>query len=209
MVCWTVNVQLQGQRVKWYSVVCTICTVTSLRAVRPEDRIPAFVRVGPTQPPIHQVLGVLCRWQNGRGVMLPIHCYLIPRLTTSGAIPVLRLYAFMAWTVATSPFLQRTPYHDLSPKRPSNIGLLARQTGPNCEAPQRHYIAGWSHKLSVIIWTRFTGTRNVKNAFMGESTSAPARPFTERCGHVYCNCGGFKSSGIRRCVSHCRRFDES
>jgi len=107
--------------------------------------------------------------------MLIIHCYLIPRLTVSGGIHVLRLYAFMVWTGVTLPFLQCTPYHGFSPSAHavSNIGRLTRQMGPNYEACTS-LCSGTIHRrlisqLSVIIWTRFTRMRSVKNAFMGKA----------------------------------------
>ena len=107
--------------------------------------------------------------------MLIIHCYLIPRLTMSGGIPVLRLYAFMVWTGATLPFLQCTPYHDFNPSAHAvpNIVRLTRQMEPNYEACTSLY-SGTVHRrlisqLPVIIWTRFTRMQNVKNAFMGKA----------------------------------------
>jgi hypothetical protein len=48
--------------------------------------------------------GVLSRGYSGRGVKLTTHFYLIPRLRMSGAVPLLRLYTFMAWTGRTLPF---------------------------------------------------------------------------------------------------------
>jgi hypothetical protein len=48
-------------------------------------------------------IGVLSRGYNGRDVMLTSHFHLVQRLRISGAIPLLPLYAFMAWTRTTLP----------------------------------------------------------------------------------------------------------
>jgi hypothetical protein len=43
-----------------------------------------------------------------RGVNLTAHLHLVPRLRMSGAVPLLTLCAFMAWTRKTLPFLYNT-----------------------------------------------------------------------------------------------------
>jgi hypothetical protein len=42
--------------------------------------------------------------RNGRDVKLTTDLRKVPRLSMSGSIPLLPLYAFMAWTGTTSPF---------------------------------------------------------------------------------------------------------
>jgi len=65
--------------------------------------------VGPTQPTIQRVLGVLSHQEMGkRGVKQPVHNanqspYLVLRLRMSGDIPLLLLDAFMTWRGAALP----------------------------------------------------------------------------------------------------------
>jgi hypothetical protein len=54
--------------------------------------------MGPTQLSIQWAPAFYPGGQNGRGVTLTTHLRLVPRLIKHGAIPLLPLYAFMAWT---------------------------------------------------------------------------------------------------------------
>jgi hypothetical protein len=54
--------------------------------------------VGLTWIPIQWVTGVLSWGYSGRGVKLTTHLHLVPRLRMVGAIPVLFVYVFLAWT---------------------------------------------------------------------------------------------------------------
>ena len=49
--------------------------------------------------------GFLPRGQSRRGGRLTTHIHLVPRLRMSGAVPLLPLYAFMAWTGKTLIYL--------------------------------------------------------------------------------------------------------
>jgi hypothetical protein len=44
---------------------------------------------------------ILSQRKNGRGVKLTTDLHLVPRLRMSGAIPLLSLHAFIAWTEGT------------------------------------------------------------------------------------------------------------
>jgi hypothetical protein len=44
--------------------------------------------------------------QSGRGVKLTTYLHIVPRLRMTGAIPLLPLYAFMAWLRTTLPVLK-------------------------------------------------------------------------------------------------------
>jgi hypothetical protein len=48
--------------------------------------------------------GVLSRRYSGQGVKLTTDLYLVPRLRMNGVIPLLPLYAFVAWTGKTLLF---------------------------------------------------------------------------------------------------------
>jgi hypothetical protein len=50
------------------------------------------------------VSGVPFRWQSGRGFKSTTHLHLVLKVRMRGAIPLLHLYAFMAWKGTTSPF---------------------------------------------------------------------------------------------------------
>jgi hypothetical protein len=56
--------------------------------------------VVPTQPSVHWLLGF----------KLTTYLHLVPRLRLSGAIPLLPLYVFMAWTGTALPFYYCRPF---------------------------------------------------------------------------------------------------
>jgi hypothetical protein len=88
-----------------------MCIVTRLRAGRSGICVPAGARdfslqktipaLGPTQPPIQWVLS---RRSCDRGVTLTTD-RLAAGLRMSGAVPLLPLYAFVAWTVEALPLI--------------------------------------------------------------------------------------------------------
>jgi len=47
--------------------------------------------------------GIRSQGYNGRSMKLTRHIYLVPKLSVSGATPLLPPYAFMAWTGTTLP----------------------------------------------------------------------------------------------------------
>jgi len=63
------------------------------------------VALGPTQAPMQWVRGFCPKRQMIRVVTFATHPHLVLNLRMSGAIPLFRLYAFMAWTETTFVFL--------------------------------------------------------------------------------------------------------
>lgn len=55
--------------------------------------------------------GLLSPGFSGRGVKWITYLYLVQKLRTSGAVPLLNLYAFLAWTEKTWPPLLTYPRH--------------------------------------------------------------------------------------------------
>jgi len=53
--------------------------------------------MGSTQLSIQWACAFYPGGQNSRGVTMTTHIHLVPRLIKHGAIPLLPLYAFMAW----------------------------------------------------------------------------------------------------------------
>jgi hypothetical protein len=66
-------------------------TKTSTWALRPTHLL--FIQNRGSNPEI-----------NRPGVILPTHVHLVPRIRMNGAIPLLPLYTFTAWTGMTLPF---------------------------------------------------------------------------------------------------------
>jgi hypothetical protein len=58
--------------------------------------------LGPSHPPIQWVQGFFHEAKVAQGVKLTTHFHLALRLRMSGAIPLLPLSAFMAWTGTAS-----------------------------------------------------------------------------------------------------------
>jgi len=55
--------------------------------------------------------GLLSPGHSGRGVKLINYLYLLQKLRISGAVPLLNLYAFLAWARKTWPLLLTVPRH--------------------------------------------------------------------------------------------------
>jgi hypothetical protein len=99
----------------WYceSRDSLVSVATRLRVGRSEVRILAGARdffhqtskpaVGPTQPHIQRVLVFFLRPKATGAWSWPVTSFLVPKLRMSGCLPLLPLYAFMAWTDTTLP----------------------------------------------------------------------------------------------------------
>jgi hypothetical protein len=88
--------------------------------------------VGPTQPPIQWHNGIF-RWGKADDAWSwPLPSILAPRLTMSGAIPLVPLYIFMAWTRTLFLFI-RLPY------RHTRIQLKEKETERALHGPSKYW----------------------------------------------------------------------
>jgi hypothetical protein len=89
-----------------YSNIATGCTIQGSSPGRDKTFFlsKTFRPVlGPIQPPIQWVQGLLYRRWSDRGVKLTIHLHLVPGLGMKGPIPPVPLYAPMVCTGSTVP----------------------------------------------------------------------------------------------------------
>ena len=131
MMCYYLNVHFQGQRVNnrwtifgwafmhvfiWFqnpglrSRYSNIATGYTIQGSNPGRGKTFFLSntlrpvLGPIQPPIQWVQGLLYRRWSDRGVKLTVHLHLLLGLGMKGAIPPVPLCALMECTGSTVPF---------------------------------------------------------------------------------------------------------
>jgi len=153
---------------------------------------------------------LLSRGQNSRGVTMTTHLLLVPRLIKHGAIPLLPLYAFMAWT--------KTSLHGVIARKTTTLTLCMAKKHLNKTdmtektllhvrkqwirtdfwleygRPSTKPASLWQVLLCPIFWHELAGTQS-HNIFSRHWPTSMTQLPDRNCGPDNVLSGGYRESG--------------
>jgi hypothetical protein len=131
---------------------------------------------------------VLFRGQSGRGVLFTTRLYLVPRLRMSGAIPLIYLYAFMAWAGTILIFI------------PNSDRIPGQELWPwTLSSGKRHRVVGQVSEELAASFVRVESSRFLRNVSRLLSDCKASHPRREQASTLekVCSTGTAKATSSR------------